>query len=141
MKILTKTHVIYLKRKLRTCRIQIQVEKVWFVTKKLEKNNFQNFFFKGGTLWCQSGRKTFFRFFKFSKFFFEKWPQWDIINVERNKVMKYELNRSVHWGISRVIPPCKIGLNNFIMNNRGSFNNLVDKKGFVGGQPMSTWGR
>ena len=103
--ILTKTHVIYIKRKLRTCKIQIQVEKVWFVTKKLEKNNFQNFFFKGGTLWCRSGRKTFFRFFKFSKFFFEKWPQWDIINVERNKVMKYELNRSVHWGVTRDIPP------------------------------------
>ena len=26
--ILTKTHVIYIKRKLRTCKIQIQVEKV-----------------------------------------------------------------------------------------------------------------
>ena len=67
--ILTKTHVIYIKRKLRTCKIQIQVEKVWFVTKKLEKNNFQNFFFKGGTLWCRNGWKTFFWFFKFSKFF------------------------------------------------------------------------
>ena len=122
MKILTKNHVIYLKRKLRTCRIQIQVEKVWFVTKKLEKNNFQKFFFKGGTLWCRNGRKTFFRFFKISKFFFEKWPQWDVSNVERNKVMKYELNRSVHWGVTWDIPPggvrwtpppCRIGLRNF----------------------------
>ena len=28
LKIFTKTHVIYLKRKLRTCKMQIQVEKV-----------------------------------------------------------------------------------------------------------------
>ena len=28
LKILTKTHVIYIKRKLRTCKMQIQVEKV-----------------------------------------------------------------------------------------------------------------
>ena len=34
MKILSKTDVIYLKRKLRTCRIQIQVEIVWFFGKK-----------------------------------------------------------------------------------------------------------
>ena len=39
LKIFTKTHVIYLKRKLRTCKMQIQVEKVWFVTKKMEKNS------------------------------------------------------------------------------------------------------
>ena len=41
LKILTKTHVIYIKRKLRTCKMQIQVEKVWFVTKKMEKFNFE----------------------------------------------------------------------------------------------------
>ena len=46
LKILTKTHVIYLKRKLRTCKMQIQVEKVWFVTKKMELFNFEN----GGTI-------------------------------------------------------------------------------------------
>ena len=34
LKILTKTHFIYLKRKLKTCRIQIQVEKVYFFLKK-----------------------------------------------------------------------------------------------------------
>ena len=33
LKILTKTHVIYLKRKLRTSRIQIQAEKVQFFAK------------------------------------------------------------------------------------------------------------
>ena len=70
--ILTKTHVIYIKRKLRTCKIQIQVEKVWFVTKKLEKNNFQKFFFKGGTLWCRNNQKIFFLIFQNFKIFFWK---------------------------------------------------------------------
>ena len=40
LKIFTKSHVIYLKRKLRTFRIQIQAEKVQFFLNKLEKNNF-----------------------------------------------------------------------------------------------------
>ena len=53
-----KTYVIYIKRKLRTCRIQIQIEKVWF-------------FFKGGTLWCRNDQKNFLQFFKFSKKNFE----------------------------------------------------------------------
>ena len=35
--ILTKTHVINLKLKLRTCRIQYQVGKVSFVSKELKK--------------------------------------------------------------------------------------------------------
>ena len=85
----------------------------------MEKFDFQKNFFKGGTLWRRNGQKTFFWFFKFSKFFFEKWPQWDVSNVERNKVMKYELNQSVHWGVTWDIPPggsagpppqCRIGL-------------------------------
>ena len=50
IKIFTKTHVIYLKRKLRTCKMQIQVEKVLFVSKKIEIINFEKKFFKGGTL-------------------------------------------------------------------------------------------
>ena len=91
--------------------------------KKIGKKKFQNFFFKGGTLWCRNDRKNFLRFFKFSKFFFEKWPQWDITNVERNKVMKFELHRTVHWGVTRDIPPggvhwtppCRIGLNNLLV--------------------------
>ena len=78
------------------------------------------FFFKGGTLWCRNDQKKILRFFKFSKIFFEKWPQWDITNVERNKVMKFELHRTVHWGVTRDIPPggvrwtppCRIGLRN-----------------------------
>ena len=58
-KILIKVYVIYIKRKLRTCRIQIQIEKVWFIAKKLEKKNFKIFFFKGGTLWCFSRNRDF----------------------------------------------------------------------------------
>ena len=67
--IFTKTHVIYIKRKLRTCKMQIQVEKVWFVTKKMEKINFEKKNFKGGTLWSRNGRKKNFRFSKFQNFF------------------------------------------------------------------------
>ena len=101
LKNFTKTHVIYLKRKLRTYKMQIQVEKVWFVTKKMEKINFEKKNFKGGTLWSRNGRKKKFPFFKFSKFFFEKWLQWDVANVDRNKVMKFELISSIHWEITR----------------------------------------
>ena len=78
---LSKTNFIYLKRKLRTCRIQIQVEKVWFVTKILEKNDFQNSFFKGPLM--SDGQKTFIRFFKFSKFFF-----WKMASIGSNKCWK-----------------------------------------------------
>ena len=46
MKILTKTHVIYLKRKIRICKIQILVEKVWFVLKKLKNIILKIFFSK-----------------------------------------------------------------------------------------------
>ena len=60
LKILTKTHVIYLKRKLRTCKMQIHVEKVWFVAKKMEKNNFQKKIFK----------IEFFSFFSNKSYFF-----------------------------------------------------------------------
>ena len=85
--------------------IQIQIEKVWFVTKKMEKIYFEIFFFKGGTLWCRNGRNFFFSVFQNFKNFFEKWPQWDITNVERNKVMKFELHQTVLWGVTRDIPP------------------------------------
>ena len=114
MKILTKTHVIYLKRKLRTYKIKIQVEKVWFVTKKMEKFNFEKKNFKGGTLWSRNGRKKKFPFFKFSKFFFEKWLQWDVANVDRNKVMKFELISSIHGEITRDHLPR--GVQNFWKN-------------------------
>ena len=119
LKILTKTHVIYLKRKLRTCKMQIQVEKVWFVTKKMEKNNFEKKkFSKGGPFEVGTVEKKI-QFFKFSKFFFEKWLQWDVANIDRNKVMKFELISSIHREITRdnqpggvflTPPPCRIGL-------------------------------
>ena len=66
LKIFTKTHVIYLKRKLRTCKMQIQVEKVWFVTKKMERFNFEKFQrpFDVGTV-----QNIFLPFIKISKFF------------------------------------------------------------------------
>ena len=112
----TKTHVIYLKRKLRTWRIKIQVEKVWFVPKTwknliLKKNS-------NGPLMSERPPKKF-QFFKISKFFFEKWHQWDMANVQRNKVMKFELILSIHRGITRdhlpggirsPPPLCRIGL-------------------------------
>ena len=70
LKIFTKTHVIYLKRKLRTCRMQIQVEKVWFVTKKMEKINFEKKKkIKWSPLWSQNGRKKNFHFSNLQKFF------------------------------------------------------------------------
>ena len=46
--ILSYKSVMYLKRKLRTCRIQIQVEKVWFFGKKPKFLDFWIFFPKGG---------------------------------------------------------------------------------------------
>ena len=92
LKIFTKTHVIYLKRTLRTCRMQIQVEKAWFVTKKWKKLILKK---KPERL------KKKIPFFKFSKFFFEKWLQWDVANIDRNKVMKFELISSIHREITR----------------------------------------
>ena len=69
MKILTKTHVIYLKRKLRTRKIQIQVEKVCFVTEKMEKFNFEKKYQRGDPLMSELPKKNFFRFSKFQNFF------------------------------------------------------------------------
>ena len=67
LKFFCKTYVIYIKRKLRTCRIQIQEEKVWFLFKKEKKYIFLNFF------WCQNGQKKFFfRFFQNFQLFFLK---------------------------------------------------------------------
>ena len=43
LKILSYINVIYLKRKLRTCTIQIQVEKVQFPAKKIIFSDFFNF--------------------------------------------------------------------------------------------------
>ena len=60
---------MYIKKKLWTCRIQIQVEKVWFFGKKSIFIIFSIFFFKGGTLWSRNWKNIYFNFSKFTKFF------------------------------------------------------------------------
>ena len=68
---------MYIKKKLKTCRIQIQVEKVWFVTKKMEKNDFEKKIFKGGPFDVGMVEEHFFDFSTFQTFF-ENWLKWDI---------------------------------------------------------------
>ena len=76
MKIFTKTHVIYIKRKLRTCRIEIQIEKVQFIAKKLEKKNFKIFFSKGGPFDVGTNEKNFCDFSNFQKIFLKSGLNW-----------------------------------------------------------------
>ena len=113
LKFFCKTYVIYIKRKLRTCRIQIQEEKVWFLFKKDKKIYFFEFF-----LVSEWSKNLFFRFFQNFQLFFWKIPQGVLGNVKRNKVMKYELIWSVLRGVTHnhlrvrahCNPPCSIGL-------------------------------
>ena len=79
LKNFTKTHVIYLKRKLRTCKMQIQVEKVWFVTKKMEKNNFEKKISKGGPFEVGTVEKKISVFQIFKIFF------WKMASMGRGK--------------------------------------------------------
>ena len=65
-------------------------------SKKIGKKFFKFFFSKKRPFDVRTIEKKFCDFFKFSKILFEKWPQWDITNVKRNKVMKFELNWTVH---------------------------------------------
>ena len=67
----------------------------------MEKFNFEVFFSKGGLFDVRMVEKNFFSFSKFQIFFFEKWLQWDQWNVERNKVMKFELTWGIHRGVTR----------------------------------------
>ena len=67
----------------------------------MEKFNFEFFFSKGGPFDVGMVEIFFFPFFKISKLFFEKWLQWDMANVERNKLIKFELISSIHRGIMR----------------------------------------
>ena len=69
MKILRKTDIIYLKGKLRTCRIQIQVEVVWFFGKETKNFIFLIFFPKGGPFGVKTVKMVFFNFSKFHNFF------------------------------------------------------------------------
>ena len=59
----------------------------------MEKIEF-DFLFKGGPLMSEQSKNFFFNFQNF-KFFFEKWLQLDVANVDRNKVMKFELIWSI----------------------------------------------
>ena len=68
---------------------------------------------------CMSKIWSFFNFSIFS-IFFQKWPQWDLANIVRNKVMKNELiwsilrssTRDYLHGWAQCAPPplCRIGL-------------------------------
>ena len=65
-----KTYVLYIKKKLRTCRIQIQEEKVWFLFKKDKKMYFFEFF-----LMSEQSKKIFFWFFQNFNFFLKNTPR------------------------------------------------------------------
>ena len=69
--------------------------------KKLKFWKIRNFFLNFPTSKGPPFEKKNFKFFKISKLFFEKWLQWDVANVERNKLMKFELISSIHRGITR----------------------------------------
>ena len=83
---LSYRNVLYLKRKLRTCTIQNQAEKVWFDWEKLIKN--QNFLF----LTQNWGRLGVFevQFLKILKNKFKIFLSQDLDKVERNKVKKFQ---------------------------------------------------
>ena len=67
LKIFWYMRVIYIKRKLRTCTIQIQKEKVWFFPKKKFFLTFSNFFPKGGPFDVKIVKNRFSIFQKFQK--------------------------------------------------------------------------
>ena len=121
MKSVTKTHVIYFKIELGTCTIQIQVEKVWFVAEKLEKFEFEKKNSKGGTLMSE---QSFFSLFQSFKILF-----WKMASIARGKCSKKQSHkiwaclehplrnqeRSSTRGGSVNHPPCRIGLNYFLI--------------------------
>ena len=82
--------VIYLKRKLRTCTLLIQKEKVWFFAKEQLFLKFLIFFFKGRTLWCQNC--FFFKFFKNLK---KRIPQMTLIGP-----LKHEKEESQEFWVA-----------------------------------------
>ena len=67
LKILGIWELYYLKRKLRTCTIQIQKEKVWFCAKEQLFLNFFDFYSKGGPLDVKIVKNIFLIFQKFQK--------------------------------------------------------------------------
>ena len=68
----------YLKTKLRTCKIQIQKEKVCFFVKKRKKIKFLIFFSKGGPFEVNTVKKISFDFSKISKNNFKNDFPWTI---------------------------------------------------------------
>ena len=64
----------------------------------MEKTEFE-IFLKGPLMLKQL--KNIFLIFQNFKIIFEKWLQWEVENVERNKAMKFELILSIHQGITR----------------------------------------
>ena len=65
----------------------------------MEKFNFEKKKSKGPFEVGTAGKKI--SVFQNFNFFFEKWLQWDMANVDRNKVMKFELISSIHREITR----------------------------------------
>ena len=86
--IFSKRWNIYIKRKLRTFLIHVQIEKYDFFSKKRKFLTFLDFYPKGDSLMLKL-RNHFFGFFKIWFSFFKKWPLWDLANVKRNKVIKF----------------------------------------------------
>ena len=62
----------------------------------MEKINFEKKNIQRGDPLKLERLKKKIPFFKFSKIFFENWLQWDVANVDRNKVMKFELISRIH---------------------------------------------
>lgn len=74
-------------KKLRTCRIQIQIEKLWIFEKKISFLIFFVDFFP--TLWCQNSKFSFFNFLIFHISFFINSFTWTKRDTEMNKVMNF----------------------------------------------------
>ena len=84
-KILSFKGVMHLKWKLRTCTIQIELEKVGFISKKTK--NFKIFRFSPN---ARGPPKIFdVNFFQFFEKQTPKLAFWDLANMERNKVRKF----------------------------------------------------
>ena len=113
MKFFCKTYVMYIKRKLRTCRIQIQEEKVWFLFKKDKKMYFFEFF-----LMSEQSKKIFFWFFQNFNFFLKNTPRGPrkCEKKQSHEIWAYLERpqrchaRSSTGACTLCPPPCSIGL-------------------------------
>ena len=85
-------------------KFRFTLKKYDLLLKKWKNLNLKFFFSKGGPFDVGTVKKHFFDFSNFQIFF------WKMASMGHNecwkkKVMKYELNRSVHWGITWNNPP------------------------------------